>query len=114
MEEDHWDYEASIQGLRSQIKEHPDFKDWIASLPSYTRGILDEMLVNKVTRDLIIAADRAPEEEYQRYAFLRALGNGTSDPTLAGEMTETALEIALWGIVSVHGADYYLASQKKG
>lgn len=113
MEEDHWDYEASNQELRSQIKDHPDFKDWVASLPSYTRRILDEMLVSKVTRELIIAADHAPEEEYQHYTFLRALGNGTSDPTLAGELTETALEIVLWDIVRINGVAYYLEARNK-
>lgn len=81
------------------IQEHPNYKGWYASLPPHTRGIVDHLLVNTVTHELIIAADDSSEEEWNAYTFLRALGAGTTDPTLANELTDTVLSLIPWDLM---------------
>ena len=48
---------------------------------------------------MIVAADESPDEEWDRYTFLRALGNGTTAPHLANDLTDVVLGVIPWDML---------------
>lgn len=96
-EEIDWDLE--LGRAREEIRNHPNFAAWRESLPEHTRRILDDLLDHNVTEAMIVAADESPDEEWDRYTFLRALGNGTTAPHLANDLTDVVLGVIPWDML---------------
>lgn len=82
--------------LRLKIREHPKFPAWLAALPEHTQEVVERLLDEQVTGELIELAQAAPDEEWERFQFLRMLGGGNPDPMVTHLLTRLVLmEISL-------------------
>jgi hypothetical protein len=61
------------------------------------RQIVDDILDHNVTPEMIAAAQNTTDLEWENM-FVQALGNGTTDPTLANDLTDIVLGLMIWSI----------------
>lgn len=65
-----------IEFKRVQIQHHPNFAEWYKNLSSHTQEVVNRILVDDVTPDLILFAQDAPDDEWNEYQFLRFISGG--------------------------------------
>ncbi len=83
---------------RVKILGHPNYETWYASLPEYTRMVVDRLMEEDATAEMIELAQDAPDEEWNAVLFLRALGGGNPEPHITLALTDFVLN-EIWGDV---------------
>ncbi len=96
--DDEPDWENILFKASVAITDNPRFNEWFESLSPQTQKIVDEILDHNVTPEMIDAAQDSSNDDWDRYTFLRALGGGTCDPTLANDLTDVVLGLVPWDI----------------
>ena len=86
------------QIFRTSIEQHADYLVMYGSLSAQSRNIVNALLEDDVTPELIRAAHLATPEEFSRYTFLRALDGGNPSPEVALELTNVVLGCLLEGL----------------
>jgi hypothetical protein len=86
------------QIFRTSIEQHADFLVMYGSLSAQSRNIVNALLEDDVTPELIRAAHLATPEEFSRYTFLRALDGGNPNPEIAPDLTNVVLGCLLEGL----------------
>jgi hypothetical protein len=71
----------------------------LETLPTYTRSVVERVMVEGVTRELIAIADNAPDVEWECYQILRMI-TGAVVCEKPDDCTPIALEEIIKGIVS--------------
>ena len=77
---------------RVQIQNHPNFESWYASLEPHARQVIDFILEEDVTAELIAFSQDAPDDEWEKFQFLRIIGGGNPDPVVIFALTNFTLE----------------------
>ena len=75
---------------RVQIQNHVHFSAWLESLKPHARFVVEKVLEDDVTPELIFFAQDAPEAEWDEFDILRIIGGGNSDPSVALSLTNVA------------------------
>jgi hypothetical protein len=93
MSEDQTNIRDSINSelKRVQIQNHPNFPAWYASLKPHARQVLDLILEDDVSPELIAFAQESPEEEWNEFQFLRVIGGGNPNPNVQAALTNFSL-----------------------
>ena len=76
---------------RVLIQNHSNYAAWYSSLGSHARQVLENILEEDVTPELIIFSQQAPEEEWDQSQFLRVIGEGNPNPEVALSLTNFSL-----------------------
>ena len=76
---------------RVLIQNHPNYAKWYGTLGPHARQVLDSILEVDVTPELIKFSQEAPEEEWDTFQFLRVIGGGNPDPSIALALTNFSL-----------------------
>jgi hypothetical protein len=74
---------------RVLIQNHPNFSDWYSTLGPHARQVVDNIVEEDVTPELIAFAQEAPEEEWDAFQFLVMIAGGNPTPGIA--LTNVAL-----------------------
>jgi hypothetical protein len=77
--------------LRLRIKHHPNFSIWYDSLPPHAKQVFDRLIDEDVTPELIELSQAAPEHEWDNVEFLRVIGGGNADLSVALALTNFTL-----------------------
>ncbi len=92
------DWENILYKARVAITDNPRFNEWYGTLPPHVRQLLDDILDHDVTPEMICSAQYATEEEWEKYTFVHALGNGNPSPTVANDLTDVVLGLVPWNL----------------
>jgi hypothetical protein len=76
---------------RVQIQNHANYSNWYASLPAYARQIIDLLLYEDLTPEVIEFAQNAPDEEYDVYQFISIIAGGNPNPANMPSLTNFTL-----------------------
>ena len=76
---------------RVVIRNHPSFAGWYASLGSHAQHVIDTILEEDVTAELILFSQEAPEHEWDEFQFLSIIGGGNPNPATSPALTNFAL-----------------------
>ena len=76
---------------RVLIQNHPDFASWYAALGLHAKQVIDRILVEDVTPELILFAQEAPDHEWDVFTFLRMIGGGNPNPAISSVLTNLTL-----------------------
>lgn len=76
---------------RVLIQDHPNFAGWYGQLGPHARQVLDNILEEDVTPELIAFSQEAPQEEWQAFQFLAVIAGGNPNPSVALALTNFAL-----------------------
>lgn len=76
---------------RVLIQNHPNFSIWFSALGPHGQQVIQNILDEDVTPELILFAQEAPEEEWDEYIFLRMIGGGNPNPAVSSVLTNLAL-----------------------
>ncbi len=76
---------------RMLIQNHPNFTDWYASLAAHSQLVIDGILEEDVTSELILFSQEAPEFESATFQFLSIIGGGNPNPADSSALTNSAL-----------------------
>ena len=76
---------------RVLIQNHPNFSEWYRSLGIHARQVIDNILEEDVTPELIVFSQQAPVEEWNAYQFLAVIAGGNPNPNVALALTNFAL-----------------------
>lgn len=76
---------------RVQIQNHPNYSDWLASLPTHSRQVFEKVLKDDVTPELILLAKQAPDEQWEGFEFLRVIGGGNPSQAVQIDLTNVTL-----------------------
>ena len=76
---------------RVLIQNHPNFANWYSSLRLHGKRIIDGILEEDVTPELILFAQEAPIDEWDAFTFLRMIGDGNPNPAIASALTNLTL-----------------------
>jgi hypothetical protein len=76
---------------RVLIQDHPSFSAWFNSLGSHGQQVIQNILEEDVTPELILFAQEAPGNEWDEFTFLRMIGGGNPNPAVASVLTNLAL-----------------------
>jgi hypothetical protein len=76
---------------RVLIQNHPNFSKWCSMLGPHARQVLDNILEEDVTPELISFSQGAPPEECQEFQFLAVIAGGNPNPDVALALTNFAL-----------------------
>jgi hypothetical protein len=76
---------------RVLIQNHPNFSEWYSALGPHARHVIDNILEEDVTPELITYSQQAPEEEFDIYQFLSVIAGGNPNPNVALALTNFAL-----------------------
>lgn len=76
---------------RVLIQNHPNFANWYGHLAPHARQVLDNILEEDVTPELIAFSQEAPHEEWEAYQFLAVIAGGNPSPHVALALTNFAL-----------------------
>lgn len=90
---------------RILIQNHPNFALWSSTLGPHARQVLDAILEEDVNPELIIFSQEAPEEEWNETQFLRVIGGGNPNPSVALTLTNFSLGDILWAVREFGKAD---------
>ena len=80
---------------RVLIQNHPNFVSWHSSQGLHARQIIESILEQDVTPELILHAQEAPDEEWDTFTILRMIGGGNPNPAIASALTNLALDYVL-------------------
>ena len=83
---------------RVQIQNHPNFPVWHAALKTHAQYVIDLILEEDVTPELIQLAQEAPTEEWEEYQFLRVIGGGNPKPDVQAALTNGSLGEILFSV----------------
>ncbi|HEY3312847.1 MAG TPA: hypothetical protein VGK00_14500 [Anaerolineales bacterium] len=83
---------------RVQIQNHANFGAWLESLQPHARAVVDKVLEDDVTPELIYFAQDAPEAEWDEFDVLRIVGGGNPDPYVALSLTNVTLGEMLYEV----------------
>ncbi len=76
---------------RVLIQNHANFPDWYSTLGPHARQVVDNLLEEDVTPELIAFSQTAPEEEWSVFQFLVMIAGGNPSPNQALSLTNFAL-----------------------
>ena len=76
---------------RVLIQNHSSFALWYSSLGAHARQVIDNILEEDVTPELIAYSQQAPEEECDAFQFLTIIAGGNPHPNVALALTNFAL-----------------------
>jgi len=76
---------------RVLIQNHPSFADWYVMLGSHGQEVVENILKEDVTAELIHFAQESPDEEWNDFQFLRMIGGGNPNPAIASTLTNFVL-----------------------
>ena len=76
---------------RVLIQNHPNFPAWYSSLGFHAKQIIDRILEEDVTAELIHFAQESPDEEWRDFQFLRMIGGGNPNPAISSTLTNFVL-----------------------
>ena len=76
---------------RVLIQNHPNFPEWYSTLGAHARHVIDDILEEDVTPELIAFSQQAPEEEWNSFQFLAVIAGGNPNPNVALALTNFAL-----------------------
>lgn len=80
---------------RVVIQNHPEFAGWYASMGMHAQQIVDGILDENITPELILLASEAPAADWAHYLFLRVIAGGNPDPNASSTLTNFALRTIL-------------------
>jgi hypothetical protein len=83
---------------RVLIQNHPNFSEWYKKLGLHARQVIDNILEEDVTGELITFSQQAPEEEWAAAQFLAVIAGGDPNPNVALALTNFALGDILLGV----------------
>lgn len=76
---------------RVLIQNHPNFANWYGKLGPHARQVLDNILEEDVTPELISFSQESPAEEWEAFQFLAVIAGGNPNPSVALALTNFAL-----------------------
>ena len=76
---------------RVLIQNHPNFAEWYTNLGPHARQVIDNILEEDVTPELISFSQEAPEDEWNASQFLCVIAGGNPSPGVALALTNFAL-----------------------
>lgn len=76
---------------RVLIQNHPNFGNWYGQLGPHARQVLDNVLEEDVTAELIAFSQEAPSEEWEAFQFLAVIAGGNPNPSVSVALTNFAL-----------------------
>jgi hypothetical protein len=76
---------------RVLIQNHTHFPDWYSTLGAHARQVVDNILEEDITPELIAFAQESPEEEWNTFQFLVMIAGGNPSPNVALALTNFAL-----------------------
>jgi hypothetical protein len=76
---------------RVQIRNQANYPAWYAALQPHARQVIDFILEEDVTPELIRFALEAPDEEWNNFQFLRIIGGGNPSPSNMPGLTNFTL-----------------------
>ena len=76
---------------RVLIQNHSNFAKWYSMLAPHARQVLDNILEEDVTPELISFSQEASPEECREFQFLAAIAGGNPDPEVALALTNFVL-----------------------
>lgn len=91
------DWGNILYKARVAVTDSKYFNAWYGDLSPHMCQIVDDILDHNVTPEMIAAAQNTTDEEWENM-FVQALGNGTTDPTLANDLTDIVLGLMLWSV----------------
>jgi len=83
---------------RVKIQNHRDYSAWYTSLSPHAKQVIDIILEEDVTPELITFAQDAPSEDWAQYQFLRVIGGGNPDPDISVVLTNFSLGDILYHV----------------
>jgi hypothetical protein len=86
------------QIFRTSIEQHDNYLVMYGILSAQTKNIVNALLADDVTPELIRTAHLATPEEFSRYTFLRVLDGGNPSPAATVQLTNIVLEYLLAGL----------------
>lgn len=76
---------------RVLIQNHLNYAVWYRNLSTHSRQVIDAILDEDVTDELINFSQEAPNEEWDAHIFLRAISGGNPDPDVSLLLTHFSL-----------------------
>ena len=76
---------------RVLIQNHPSFESWYASLGAHAQQVVDGILEEDVTPELILFSQQAPQHEWDTFQFLSIIAGGNPNPAISPALTNFAL-----------------------
>ena len=94
------DLQEAIQNefRRVLIQNHENYPAWHANLGPHARQVLENILEEDVTPELIVFSQQAPDEEWDASQFLRVIGGGNPNPEVAVSLTNFTLRDILMAV----------------
>lgn len=77
---------------RVQIQNHRNFTGWYSQLGPQGQSVIDQILQDDVTPELISLADACSQEEWDSTLFLRVIAGGNPDPEVTLILTNVSLD----------------------
>jgi hypothetical protein len=85
---------------RVQIHNHRNFSAWYEALKPHSRQVIDSILEEDVTPELILLAQEAPDDEWHSEQILRIIGGGNPNPSIQSALTNFSLQEILFAVQS--------------
>ncbi len=80
---------------RIKIQNHPNYREWYGSLSTYAQLVVESVLEEDISPDVILFAQESPMDELEGYEFLRVIADCNPAPGKMIGLTNTALEYIL-------------------
>ncbi|HLO30855.1 MAG TPA: hypothetical protein VK249_17045 [Anaerolineales bacterium] len=84
---------------RVKIQNHPNYSTWYASLNTYAQLVVESILEEDVSLDIISFAQESPSDELEDYEFLSFLVQSDPSPDNMLSLTNNALEYILYDLI---------------
>jgi hypothetical protein len=84
---------------RIKIQKHPNYAGWYSSLSTYAQLVVESVLEEDISPDVISFAQDSPSDELEDYEFLRVIADSNPGPGKMIGLTNTALEYILYDLI---------------
>jgi hypothetical protein len=84
---------------RVKIRNHPHYPSWYTSLGTYAQLVVESILEEDVSLDIIAFAQEAPSDELEDCEFLRVIADSDPTPSSFLSLTNTGLEYILYDLI---------------
>jgi len=83
---------------RVRIQNHQDYLEWYASLSTYAKLIVESILEEDVSSEMISFAQDSPRDELDNYEFMRVIAEMDPIPSNLLGLTNVTLEYILYDL----------------
>ena len=80
---------------RIKIQNHPNYSEWYGSLSTYAQLVVESVLEEDISPDVISFAQESPINELDDYEFLKVIADCNPAPGKMISLTNMALESIL-------------------